>query len=560
MANIVLKNPIFYIDGVGGVSYVVGYELYGNRVARYEFTTDSTGASGVYLEFNNNWPAEWGNPRVKFFIGTDPESHANAGGPSYPYTGELAYRIEQPYINYYGSADVILMPNTKYYLWLFPAEQEIKYTYWDTAVGSAIMQTIGGAVSTISPQTGTLGNSFNIMVTRYVGTFTHTIKYSIGNRTGTICEKSSSLSVVWTPSVELASQITTSATGTAYVEITTYDGNKVIGSTSVYFTLIVPSNIVPTVSFEWEDRSDADDKFGVLTQNISFLRVSTSALGAYGSKIKKTVVYIDGKEYNGEVITASGFVTLRAVTTDSRGRTGSESVSLNVYEYSRPQITVSASRCDQDGTPNDIGEYALIKMALKTSDTNGRNSATINLTYGNLSDTIQSESGEVEITRIVPAPSVSSLRISAYVRDEINVSSTSSMVLSVGYATMDFLRGGKGVAFGTTATQEGFTCAMLARFLGGVEGVTPTIQKKVINLRDYTLTWTRNGAGMYYASLTTLAAIGLSDRSIVGVYVGDWEDLSDSSIVMPYVTASAVGVMATAVPSASNYHIILSYF
>jgi hypothetical protein len=40
------------------------------------------------------------------------------------------------------------------------------------------------------------------------------------------------------------------------------------------------------------------------------------------------------------------------------------------------------------------------------------------------------------------------------------------MILSIGYATMDFLRGGRGIAFGTVANEEGFHCAMDARFLG----------------------------------------------------------------------------------------------
>ena len=42
------------------------------------------------------------------------------------------------------------------------------------------------------------------------------------------------------------------------------------------------------------------------------------------------------------------------------------------------------------------------------------------------------------------------------------------MVLSTAYATIDLLYGGKGIAFGTTALQEGFWCAMNAHFTGDV--------------------------------------------------------------------------------------------
>ena len=68
---------------------------------------------------------------------------------------------------------------------------------------------------------------------------------------------------------------------------------------------------------------------------------------------------------------------------------------------------------------------------------------------------------------MVEAPSAHTLEITADLLDRI-ATVRRSMTLSVGYATLDFLAGGKGIAFGTTAKDLGFTCAMAANFTGGL--------------------------------------------------------------------------------------------
>ena len=73
--------------------------------------------------------------------------------------------------------------------------------------------------------------------------------------------------------------------------------------------------------------------------------------------------------------------------------------------------------------------------------------------------------GDFTHTEIVEAPSVSTLALSATLSDAL-LTATDNMILSVGYATMDFLKGGKGIAFGATATRDGFTCAMPTYFSG----------------------------------------------------------------------------------------------
>lgn len=469
MANIILTNPKFFKGGESGASYVVGFDSGANRVVRYSFEPPSIGANRIDLSFLRNWTGGGTLPNtLRFFIGTDPDSHINAG-VGYEYTGELARK--QGTYEYYGSADIVILPNRTYYVFVFPTTQVYGWVQWSNSEGDATAETFGGAFSVVSPQTLTIGEPSTIFVTKYNEPYTHTIRYSIGTASGVICEKESSTEIPWTPNIDLARQITDSASGLATLIVESYSGDTLVGTApGVQFTLEVPENIVPSVTATVEDLSSGFDLFGVFAQNISFLKVNSDAVGAYGSKIKNVVVYLGGNPYNGGVVTESGDIVLSVVATDTRGRTGEHNQTIFFHEYYAPTISVSASRCDESGNPDETGEFAIIKMTAKSYQVNDRNTATIALNYGSSTREISAQVGETVVSEIVSAPSVSSLRISAILIDRVSQSAPSEMVLGVGYATMDFLAGGKGIAFGTTALTEGFVCAMPAYFTGGVSG------------------------------------------------------------------------------------------
>ena len=110
---------------------------------------------------------------------------------------------------------------------------------------------------------------------------------------------------------------------------------------------------------------------------------------------------------------------------------------------------------------NDMGEFARLTAQ-----------ATVFIGPATLVLAGQTVEGD-SLSCIVPAPSVTSPRFTATVTDGVGGTAAAEFRLSIGYATLDFLAGGKGIAFGTTATEEGFVCAMPAKFLGGVEGIFP---------------------------------------------------------------------------------------
>lgn len=487
MATLTFLNQVFYKGGKSGVSAVVGYESNSTRVVRYSFQAPPKGANKISVLFNECYSGH-SVANLRFFIGTDPESHADAGA-DYPFTGELTAIFSKDVYSYSGEADIILLPNQTYYLWVFPSTKTLAWMYWSVSLRHVSGETFGGAYSTLSPQSGMLGETQSLMVTQYNQNYTHTIKYTLGSISGTICEKSSDINIPWQTMIDWAWQITDSDRGDALLSISSYLNDELIGTDSdVPFTLIVPENIVPSVEMSVSDLSKAFEMFGVIVQGESMIRVDIEGEGVMGSTIKEKTFSFAGRNYqSGSIVTSvpeSGDFPLVASVVDSRGRVAFKEITLHVYEYERPLITVSASRCDEDGNADDTGEFAFLTFKTTSSDVAGRNNARILFSYGDSSEEFAVSTGEITSSKIVRADSTKTLYISAHIVDSLYSSETSTMTLSIGYATMDFLSGGKGIAFGTTATVEGFECAMDTKFTGAVSVPTPTESNHVAT-KDY---------------------------------------------------------------------------
>lgn len=129
MATVTLGSPEFYAAGTSGVSHVIGYGDGQNRVVRYSFTAPSDGGSkfsfsflnvSVYNGFNSVTPEE----SLRFYVGPDASSHANAGADS-EYSGSAVVTAGDAGYTVTGEADIKLDADTTYYLWIFPST-----TYW----------------------------------------------------------------------------------------------------------------------------------------------------------------------------------------------------------------------------------------------------------------------------------------------------------------------------------------------------------------------------------------------------------------------------------------------
>lgn len=459
----------FYRGGKAGASVVVGYEDMYRRVARYEFTVPAPGASSITAQVNGPYFVESSgrDQPIRFYIGTSPTSHVNAG-PDAEYTGVVT--VSGRVISL--AADIALVPGQTYYLWFFPSTDYFGWYYWSR---NCTITTFGGVNS--NPTTSAASVEMEKPVTIYTnraGNLTHKLEYKFGNATGVIAQNVGD-SCIWTPSIELARQIPENTEGTAVITCTTYlDGAPIGQPQQTTVTLTVPESVVPTASATWTDTSGAMDAVGVLAQNVSKLTINVSGTGSYGSSVKYAAATLDGKAYIGGVITGKGNLRLVVTVKDGRGRTGSWEKTIYVAEYAVPVLKLSASRCQADGTADDFGEYAKITVTGSVTAIGNGNTAELTVGYGSTPETQEVTPSGFTWSKIIPAPSIAILPISATLTDKLK-STPRDMVLSVGYSTMDFLDGGKGIAFGATATEEGFTCAMPARFTGGVKGITPAM-------------------------------------------------------------------------------------
>lgn len=230
--------------------------------------------------------------------------------------------------------------------------------------------------------------------------FTHTVKYSFGNKTGTIAT-----GVVdnckWTPPTSLLDQISTATVGYGGISVETYSGSTKIGDTKTCnFNLHVPSDANPTVGTIslTEQHAGVKAKNGSVTvQQISRKLVSVPVTAKYSTGIKSvvcdgvTLSYSNGA-YTGYVSNKSNG-TYTVTATDNRGLQSTGTVKQTYYAYSKPYVTASLKResdTSQKGTLSASGTYSTIlnntvSMTIKRNDASSAASVAPTLSNGNIS-------------------------------------------------------------------------------------------------------------------------------------------------------------------------------
>lgn len=324
--------------------------------------------------------------------------------------------------------------------------------------------------STLAASNGTLGTSQKLTVTKQSSSFTHTITYTCGNATGTICTKSSATSIDWTPPLNLAAQNTTGEKVSITLKIETFNGSTSLGSNTKTISCDIPSSVIPSVSFTLADAMGYSGTYGGYVQGISKFKIAVTASGNQGSTIKSYKVVADGKTYadasiTTDVINGSGTLTIQVTVTDSRGRTNTATKTATVLAYAVPKISdISTVRCNSDGTPNSTGAYLKIIFSAAITSLNSKNTATYVLKYKKASDstcttvTLTSFTGNYSVTNgtyIFAADTASSYDVTLTATDAFNSSSRSTTGNSSS-KLFSFLAKGMGFAFGKVAELTGY--------------------------------------------------------------------------------------------------------
>lgn len=376
------------------------------------------------------------------------------------------------------------------------------------------------AASKISVSNGTLGTALTLNLTRYNSNFTDNIAYTCGTEFGSVTSGSKATSVIWNTDngnkIDLAAQNTSGQSVVVTFTVTTYNGESPVGTSSAKATMAIPNiaDVKPSVELSVTDSTNYLSTFGAYVQGYSKLKITATPTLGFGSPIKTYEITADGSTYSTSTVTTpalkgKGSLSISAKVTDDRGYPSDVvSQSINVLEYSKPVVNVSAYRCNSNGDADSEGAYMKIAFTSSISGLNDRNSATYQIVY---SGGILTGTGTSFTSDALQCSVTETHDIEVTVTDKIS-STTKAAVIPIAYTLLDFYNTGKGIAFGKVATRDGFDCSMSAYFNGPVrfeKGFTDASDTGWVDLTSTVRYRYKNGyitvVGASYGHLTLTA-------------------------------------------------------
>lgn len=187
--------------------------------------------------------------------------------------------------------------------------------------------------------------------------FTHKLYMAFGNKKILLKDNppvNQNFSVHFKAS-DFADQIPNADLGVGVLVLETYNGGTMVGGNQRTTYLRLPTNYVPSQpSVSISDESSVPTKLGVsktagiYVKGMSLIRFACSSSGVLGSKVSGYQLQIGNQTFNSsngtididltKIDAGSGSLSAVVKATDSRGRTNSRTVSLNVQNYSAPTI------------------------------------------------------------------------------------------------------------------------------------------------------------------------------------------------------------------------------
>lgn len=171
------------------------------------------------------------------------------------------------------------------------------------SVSTTIKLTTIPRESSIAVSNYNLGQNISITIGKKVSTFTSTLTYKIGSRTGTIATKTSNTPFVWEMPEELISQIkqdnSNNSKPNATIYCDTYNGNTKIGNTrSATFTLYITDK--PTIdNIEIEETIELIKQYTTsIVKYLSVPQFYISTTSSEGTYISKYIIKIGDREIN----------------------------------------------------------------------------------------------------------------------------------------------------------------------------------------------------------------------------------------------------------------------
>ena len=238
------------------------------------------------------------------------------------------------------------------------------------------------------------GDPFLIHMNRKSTAFTHTVRYSWYNKSGTIATNVTD-NCQWAIPADFAEDIPDRSTSWGQIFVDTYNGSTFIGTKSVVFYCnVVNSN--PTFNCAYLDTNSTSvaitQNNQQLIQNISTLRVNiTDAEALNYATLSSAKVTINGVDYEATLSGSSVSIDVgtlniaqnidASVTViDSRNLSTTKTLNLQILEWQQPNAIITLNRQSNYYSETDI------KVDANYSSLDNKNTITIQVRYKKTSD------------------------------------------------------------------------------------------------------------------------------------------------------------------------------
>lgn len=210
--------------------------------------------------------------------------------------------------------------------------------------------------SNLKVSSAVFGKEATITIDRQNPTFKHTVRYQIGDSSGTIASNVDT-SATWTIPLDLINKFTNTVNAQGTILVDSYLQGSKIGTQSTTINISVPDSVKPTLT--GVTLVDTNETVRRLLPENNFIQVMSNiradfsgASGAYGSTITGYYAEIAGRNQsinsNGAtfgMMNYSGQAIVRARVSDSRGRWSDfKEININVLEYFAPSIKFDVTR------------------------------------------------------------------------------------------------------------------------------------------------------------------------------------------------------------------------
>lgn len=348
-----------------------------------------------------------------------------------------------------------------------------------TASGTGTLNTIPRASSITSISGGTLGSPVTVTIARASSGFTHKVWYYRPNEQYIEVGSGVGTSLTFTPPIDDCALLPNATSGTAKVEIGTYQNGTLIGGyVSKVFTVSVPTTLLPTISNVAlsELNTSLRNKFGGYVQHKSRVKAVMSASGVYASTISQKKITGNGQtanefELNTSELQQAGSNVFAFEVTDSRGRKANWNANIDVIAYHDPRVDlITAVRCNADGSFNDEGTFVSVRHNAAIAPVGNKNDKAFKLRWRTKNSAwsekvLSNANYNLSGTTILSGFSTDySFELQLVVSDYFKTVEVETEV-PTGFSLINVHNDGKGIAFGKVAQDtDHFAVAMRASF------------------------------------------------------------------------------------------------